>query len=141
MMNRLKQVADAEGLPLGERKKTYNSRLAQELGKWAEANGMGEKYHKAVFQAYFADGLNIGKISTLLDLVKMMGLSVQDARRVLENREFQKAVDLDWSRSLKMGVTAVPTFYVKDRFLEGAQPYGVLEQFIKANNILPRESV
>jgi hypothetical protein len=37
MMASLKRAADKEGLPLGERKKTYNSRLAQELGKWAES--------------------------------------------------------------------------------------------------------
>jgi predicted DsbA family dithiol-disulfide isomerase len=33
---RLEQVADELGLPLGDRKRTYNSRLAQELAKWAE---------------------------------------------------------------------------------------------------------
>jgi hypothetical protein len=35
-MTRLKKVAEELGLPFGERKKTYNSRLAQELGKWAK---------------------------------------------------------------------------------------------------------
>jgi predicted DsbA family dithiol-disulfide isomerase len=32
-----------------KRKKTYNSRLAQELGKWAETKGKGDEYHDAVF--------------------------------------------------------------------------------------------
>ena len=32
-MARLRHVAHEEGLPLGDRKKTYNSRLAQELAK------------------------------------------------------------------------------------------------------------
>ena len=33
---RMKGLMDAEGLPYGERTHSYNSRLAQELAKWAE---------------------------------------------------------------------------------------------------------
>jgi predicted DsbA family dithiol-disulfide isomerase len=136
MMARLKQVAREEGLALGDRNKTYNSRLAQELGKWAEENGRGDEYHRAVFHAYFADGWNIGKISTLLDLVKQIGLSPSEAKKVLESREFQHAVDMDWDRSHAMGVTAVPTFFIGDHSLVGAQPYRVLEQFVGSS--IPR---
>ena len=117
MMARLRQVAREEGLALGDRKKTYNSRLAQELGKWAEENGKGEDYHRSVFQAYFADGHNIGEIATLLDLVKGIGQSPAEAKKVLENRKFQHAVDMDWARSQALGVTAVPTFFCGDKFL------------------------
>ncbi|MBD3163069.1 MAG: hypothetical protein GF346_11645, partial [Candidatus Eisenbacteria bacterium] len=39
---RLKELAAAEGLPMGERTHTYNSRLAQELGVWAEEHDRGE---------------------------------------------------------------------------------------------------
>jgi len=130
MMLHLKQVATEEGLSLGDRVKTYNSRLAQELGKWAEANGKGEEYHHAVFHAYFADGRNIGEIPTLLDLAKGIGLSSLKAQKVLENREFKLAVDRDWDRSKTLGVTAVPTFFIGDQSLVGAHPYPVLEKFV-----------
>ena len=36
MYQRMKGLMDAEGLPYGRRTHTYNSRLAQELGKWAD---------------------------------------------------------------------------------------------------------
>ena len=67
---RLKQVADELGLPWGDRKMTYNSRLAQELGKWAEEQGKGDTFHGAAFRAYFVDGLNIGKVAELVKLAK-----------------------------------------------------------------------
>jgi len=35
-LNRLKKAASDCGLPLGTREKTYNTRRAQEVGKWAE---------------------------------------------------------------------------------------------------------
>jgi predicted DsbA family dithiol-disulfide isomerase len=73
-MVRLKRVAEELGLPLGERKKTYNSRLAQELGKWAETQGKGNEFHDAVFRAYFADGKNIAKTGVLAGLAKTVGL-------------------------------------------------------------------
>ena len=41
ILARLKSVARAEGLPFGNREMTYNSRPAQELGKWAESRGEG----------------------------------------------------------------------------------------------------
>jgi predicted DsbA family dithiol-disulfide isomerase len=138
MMARLRRVADAEGLPLGHRKMTYNSRLAQELGKWAESKGKGELFHKAAFQAYFVDGINIAKIPNLVDMAISVGLSGKEAQGVLETRALKEAVDSDWARSREKGVTAVPTFMMNARTLVGAQSYEVLERFMKANHISRR---
>jgi len=138
MMARLKRVADEEGLPLGKREKTYNSRLAQELGKWAESEGRGDEFHKAVFRAYFVDGKNIAKIPKLVDLAESVNLPGKEAQKVLETRAFKEAVDSDWSRSRTMGVTGVPTFVIKQQAVVGAQPYEELERFMKANNVRER---
>jgi predicted DsbA family dithiol-disulfide isomerase len=58
----------AEGLPYGDRRMTYNSRLAQELGSWAETQPGGEAIHDALFKAYFVDGRNIGDPDVPLDV-------------------------------------------------------------------------
>ena len=136
----LKRVADGEGLPFGERDMTYNSRLAQELGKWAESEGRGEPFHDAVFRAYFVEGRNIGKTQELMDVASSVGLSGEKAREVLEARGFKEAVDSDWSRSRSMGVTAVPTFLLDHRFVVGAQPYEVLEQLLNVSGVKERDS-
>ncbi len=130
IMSHLKQVADELGLPLSERKKTYNSRLAQELAKWAEREGRGDPYHEAVFRAYFVGGKNIGKMDELVDLAKSIGLPEEEARSILELRTFKEAVDFDWGRSRALGITAVPTFVVDHQAVIGFQPYEVLEQFL-----------
>jgi len=137
MMSRLKTVADELGLPLGKRKKTYNSRLAQELGKWAECKGQGDEFHDAVFRAYFVNGKNIGKVEELAGLAKSIGLPEEEARAVLQLRSFQEAVDADWSRAHAMGISAVPTFVLNRQAVVGAQPYEVLEQLL-INNIVPK---
>ena len=139
MMTRLREAADESGLPLGKREKTFNSRLAQELGKWAESRGKGDLFHNAVFRAYFVDGKNIGKIPVLAELAGSVGLPAEKAREVLESRAFEQTVDQDWSRSHAMGVTAVPTFVMNSQTAVGAQPYEVLEQLMKASGVRRRE--
>jgi predicted DsbA family dithiol-disulfide isomerase len=140
MMSRLKQVASELGLPLGERKKTYNSRLAQELAKWAESKGKGDPYHEAVFRAYFVDGKNIGKVEELVALAKSIGLPEEEAKSVLESRTFKQAVDGDWTRSRALGVTGVPTFLINDQAMVGAQPYEVLEEFLRTCGVQKRKN-
>jgi predicted DsbA family dithiol-disulfide isomerase len=130
MMARLRQVADELKLPFGERTMTFNSRLAQELGKWAEDQGRGDAFHDAVFRAYFHRGKNIARRPVLLEVCRAVGLDPAAARVVLEERSYRHAVDLDWQRSRQMGIRAVPTFVINGRQLVGAQPYAALESLV-----------
>ncbi len=132
MYQRMKGLMDAEGLPYGRRTHTYNSRLAQELGKWADTQPNGEALHDALYRAYFVDARNIGDPAVLLDVVAKVGLSVDEARAVLEDRRFSDAVDADWEKSRRYGVTGVPTFVASRQGVVGAQPYEVLVQLMDA---------
>ena len=127
----LKTIADAEGLPLGNRTKTYNSRPAQELAKWAESLGKGEAFHDAAFRAYFADGKNIAKTENLLDIAVSVSLDPDEARRVVEKRTYREAVDADWQRAHQLGITAVPTFLFGTGRMVGAQSYQALKAFVQ----------
>jgi predicted DsbA family dithiol-disulfide isomerase len=132
ILARLKQTADELGLPFGEREKTYNSRLAQELAKWGESRGKGDSFHEAIFRAYFVDGINIGKVDELVGLAKSIGLPEEEARSVLELRTFEAAVDSDWLRSRALGIKAVPAFSIDDRVMVGFPTYEHLDRFLKA---------
>ena len=122
----------AEGLPYGERKMTFNSRLAQELAKWAESQAGGEAIHDALFRAYFVDGKNIGDPQVLAEIAKGLGLDEAQAREVLDKRTCKEAVDADWDKSRQYGVTGVPTFVLGDRGVVGAQPYEALEELVRS---------
>jgi len=127
---RMKGLMDTEGLPYGERSHTYNSRLAQELGKWADTQPGGEALHDAIYRGYFVDRRNVGDADVLLDIVKAVGLSVDDARTVLETRSFKDAVDADWAKSHQYGVTGVPTFVAGGHGVVGAQPYEAIAHLL-----------
>jgi predicted DsbA family dithiol-disulfide isomerase len=138
-MAHLRQVADGLGLPLGDRRMTYNSRLAQELGKWAESMGKGNAFHNAMFRAYFVDGLNIGKTLNLVKVAESMDLSGKDALNVIRSGAYKEAVDSDWKRSVELKVRAVPTFLYNRQVLVGAQPYEALKKLVMTDNIKRKE--
>jgi predicted DsbA family dithiol-disulfide isomerase len=138
VLTHLNRTAKDLGLPFGKRERTYNSRLAQELGKLAEKQGCGQQFHMAAFRAYFSDGLNIGLPSALVELGTSVGLSAEQIREVLEKRTFKEAVDKDWMRSYQLDVKAVPTFMIDGMSLVGAQPYEKLVQLMKSSGVVKR---
>ena len=129
-MAHLKATAAKFGLVLGDRKMTYNSRLAQEVGLWAQTKGHGHQFHMEAFRAYFAEGKNIAQKNVLLNLIEHSGLDCQEGQKIIETREFSDAVDSDWELSKAKGVTAVPSFFIGLDRLVGAQPYEALEKLI-----------
>jgi predicted DsbA family dithiol-disulfide isomerase len=131
MYQEMKARMDAEGLPYGKRTHSYNSRLAQELGKWADTQPGGEAYHDAAYRAYFVDARNIGDPDVLIDIVEKVGLDPAEARKVLDKRRFKDAVDADWQKSAAYGVTGVPTFVAARYGVVGAQPYEALVQLVE----------
>ncbi len=133
-MGRLKTTAKEFGLAFGDRKMTYNSRLAQELGLWAQTKDRGHAFHLEAFKAYFAQGENIGQTDVLLSLVDRAGLDSTEGEKIIETREFSDAVDADWELSKAKGVTAVPTFFLGLDRLVGAKPYEILKRLIDKYN-------
>ncbi len=127
-----------EGLPYGDRTHTYNSRLAQEVGAWADTQEGGEAIHDAIYKAYFVEAKNIGDPNVLLNIVKANNLSVEEARKVIEERTFKDVVDEDWRKSHQLGVTGVPTFVAAGQGVVGAQPYETLEKFLGSVGVTKR---
>ena len=133
MQARLLQVAATEGLPLTERSRTYNSRLAQELGKWAEEQGCGDQFRHAVYRAYFVEGINIAQVEEMVRIAAGVGLPPDKARNVLMERSFAAAVDADWQRAMDLRITAVPTHLCNGKRLAGFAAYDDFVRLIGEN--------
>jgi len=127
----MKGLMDAEGLPYGKRERTFNSRLAQELGKFGDERGVPQ-IHNALYRAYFVEGSNIAKLPVLIKAATSVGIPADEARDVLTERRLRAAVDEDWARSRQLGVTGVPTFVIGRKGLVGAQPYEDLEELVRS---------
>ena len=136
----MRGLMEKEDLPYGKRTHTYNSRLAQEIGAWADTQKGGEVMHDALYKAYFVETKNIGDPDVLLEIVEANGLPVEDARKVLEERTFKDAVDEDWRKSRQYGITGVPTFVAAGHGVVGAQPYETLEKFLESVGATERDA-
>jgi predicted DsbA family dithiol-disulfide isomerase len=139
MQAQMRERMQAEGLPYGSRTHTYNSRLAQELGAWADGQPGGEAIHDALYKAYFVEARNIGDLDVLVEIAAEVGLDPGEARTVLESRSHGPAVDADWQKSRDYGVTGVPTFVAGGHGVVGAQPYEMLEQLVKQAGAASRD--
>ena len=138
---KMQQLMDTEQLPYARRTHTYNSRLAQELGKWADQRSDDSTIHNALYRAYFADGRNISDTQLLIQLVTEIdadSLPPDEARQILFERRFKNAVDADWTRANRLGITSVPTFVIGKHGIVGAQSYGVLREFAMKQGATPR---
>jgi predicted DsbA family dithiol-disulfide isomerase len=138
MHARMKALMNTEGLPYERRTHTYNSRLAQELAKWADTQPGAESIHEALYRAYFVEGHNIGDPEVLLDIAKRAGLSEEEASTVISKRTFKDAVDADWEKASRYRITGVPTFVADGSKIVGAQPYEALAELLLAAGARPR---
>jgi predicted DsbA family dithiol-disulfide isomerase len=124
---RLQKLMESEGLKFNsERRYTYNSRLAQELAK--AHDGLRD----ALYRAYFEDCRNLGSVDTLVSIAEAAGISGEEVRQILIDRTYKAAVDADWEKARRYGITGVPSFVAGGQMVVGAQPYGVLEQLVMA---------
>ena len=135
MINWMKQTASDLGLPFGEVVNIYNTRLAQELGCWAEAENKGTAFHHAAFNAYFVEAKNFADMKVLEDIAISIGLNGNNACDVREQRTFKSLVDADWKLAAENAITAVPTFMINGERLVGAQPYDKLKTLMHRHNV------
>ena len=130
VMQRCVDVAKELDLPFGNRTHTYNSRRAQELGKWAEEEGAGEAFHMAVYHAYYVDGDNIALPDKLAEIAESVGLDPDAALLTIDKQSYATHVDSDWQRAKELGVTSIPTSIYNNHALVGFQPYAHYRRLI-----------
>ena len=134
------RLAREAGLPLGSRTRLANSRLALEAAEWAKALGPAahDGLHRAIFQAYFVDGRNIGDVEVLVEAATSCGLDPADLRLALAEGRYREAVQKQGEEARELGVTAVPTFLAGGYVVVGAQPSEALRRLMRAVGAQPR---
>jgi predicted DsbA family dithiol-disulfide isomerase len=125
------QVAVAEGLAYGQRTHWYNSVPAHEAALWADEQGQGEEFRRAVYRAYFVDGQNIGSNAVLASLADRIGLDSHLLRGALAESRYRERVDQQFEYARAAGVTGVPTYVAGRYVMVGAQPYEIFCKLIE----------
>lgn len=112
--------------------KTANTVAAHRLTKWAATKGKEKQLTERLLQAYFIDGIAIGRQEELLALAKEVGLPVEEATAILTSNDYQNEVDQDIYEAQQIGVRGVPFFVFDNKYgISGAQPQQLFEQTIE----------
>jgi predicted DsbA family dithiol-disulfide isomerase len=131
MWARIAALGETVGLEMKSPERLANSRLALEAAEFAQECGKAEIFEERVFRAYFNENLNIGSQGVLGDLAAEVGLDRDDLNLALEANHYQNRVRDNAQTAHERGVDGVPTFFVGDYPLVGAQSEQVMRQILQ----------
>lgn len=118
------------GLQMTFNEKSKHSRFALEGAKFAEEQGLGDKYHNVVFAAQFQEYKDINDLNVLTELAVQSGLDKEEFRQALVSKKYEEAVLQDIEEAQRIGIPGVPYFIVEGRTAFGAQSYEDLERLL-----------
>lgn len=105
---------------------------AHRLAKWANTIGKEEILTSRLMKAYFTDGKNLADYETLSLLAEEVGLSKEDAMKVLVNNEFADQVKFEQQEARQIGVQGVPFFVLNRKYgVSGAQQTAYFKQALE----------
>lgn len=129
------EMAKAAGLEYNfDKAVVANSFDAHRVIQMAKTKGLGDAAEERFFYAYFTEGKDYGKESTLIELGKEIGLTETDVKEALTDDVFAYAVDQDIREAQTLGVNGVPFFVFNRRYaVSGAQPPQAFLQTLQAS--------
>jgi predicted DsbA family dithiol-disulfide isomerase len=131
--DRLRAMFDEAGLPVAESiEKVPNSRKALMLGELARERGVYEALHPRLFDAYWAQGRDIGDEGVLVEEAAAAELEEQDVLEALHDQRYLEQIDAQTRGVLELGAGGVPAWLIDRRLLvPGAQPHEVFERALE----------
>ena len=119
--------ADGVAFAFERMTRTPNTLLAHRLILFADRQGQAEAVIRALFQALFVDGRDIGAREELVEIGAAAGLDRAALASFLAGDLFRSEVVAAHRQAERLGVHGVPVFVVDDQHvIAGAQPAEVL---------------
>jgi predicted DsbA family dithiol-disulfide isomerase len=133
MFANVEAAAHASGIPLDFSKvrRTPSTIAAHTLLRHAIAKGTQPSLARALFEAYFLEGRDIGDADVLAAIAIGHGFDADEAKRIVRDEEELATTRRDAQEAAASGVRGVPFFVLGQRLaVSGAQPAEVLREAI-----------
>ena len=132
----LRQRGEAVGFPfnLAVRKRVWNTFDAHRLLHWADTVGTEQQLalKKALFSAYFIEGLSPADHAVLQRKAEEAGLDAERTRQILASDEFAAEVRQDEAMFTQAGIQSVPAIIInRQHLISGGQPPEVFERALR----------
>lgn len=100
--------------------------------KYAEANGAGPAYHKALMTAYWVETKDIHDRVVLADIAGQIGLDKEEFLNALDSEPWTSQVTADIDKGFEYGIQGVPGMIFQDKYyVSGAQTHEVLGNIVE----------
>jgi len=108
------------------------TRKAHELSLYAESEGKADVMRARIFEAYFLERRDIGRIDVLVEIGGRAGLDEAETKAVLDVDRFQAAVVHARAVASSANVSSTPAIVASERRLEGFHNRTTLGTFLRA---------
>lgn len=106
------------------------TRKAHELVLHATAKGVGDAAHRAVFNAVFVRGLDVGRVDVLVGLAGELGLDATETKATLDVDRYAADVTAGRDAAARSGVAASPALASGHGTLQGFHNRDALRTFL-----------
>lgn len=111
-----------------------NSFNAHRLVYWAQGQNKGVAAKEALFNAFFADGRDIGEHETLIDIARDIELDPEIVADLLKTDANVDTVRGEQAMFREMGISGVPTYIAMRKIaVQGAESSEKLARFLKSS--------
>ncbi|MEM4658452.1 MAG: DsbA family protein [Candidatus Methanosuratincola sp.] len=124
-------LAEEEGIEITLPGFITNSRLALEAAELAKDEGLFEKFHTGIYEAYFQKSLNIGDERIVRDVAVGVGIGEEKLKRALSERTMKARIDENMKEASSSAILGVPTFVIGGYPLHGCQRRETMRKIIE----------
>ena len=128
--NSVYPLAERLGVPIQLPPVQPRSRLAFEGLEFARDHGRLAEYNRAVYEAFFQQGRDIGQVDVLADIAAGVDLDPGAFRAALEDHRYLGRVLEQEKKAADVGIDAVPARIVGDYLLRGCVPFETLRRAV-----------
>jgi predicted DsbA family dithiol-disulfide isomerase len=128
----VRKLSDEIGLKMKRPAFIACSRPALEVAEYAKEQGAFDRFHLAVFQAYWENCKNIGLRSILRGIAESCGLNGEEVEHLLDEARYSEEIDRQNEEARVLGISGIPAYIIGEHLIEGAQPYAVFRRVVES---------
>ncbi len=129
----LRRTAKKEGFPFAQPGFLPNTHKALVLGEVARDAGSSthQEAHRAIFNAYFGEGLDIGSRQVLLEIAEEVGMKAEEVEHAWDEGVHEERLHSFRHLAASLGLDATPAALICNELIVGSRPMGVLRDALK----------
>ena len=131
LWERISAMAEAVGFSMRPPAMLTNSRAALAGTEFARASGRDEALEERIYRAYFNDGENIGDANVVARLSGEAGLDAGEVAAAIKSPKYEMRLKNNSLAAHQRGVSGVPTFFIGEYPLVGAQSLDAMRSILK----------